>query len=362
MADLRVELCGIELANPLIVSSGPLTYGAQGIRRCFEAGASAAVTKTLSRVAAENPTPHITDLGKGTMLNTEKWADLGVEQWMEVEFPALRDADGVVIASMGHTVDVVEEIAPIVAQAEAVKMIEVVSYVASDMVRMVEAVKRLSGLPVLAKMSPNWPDVVEIADACVAAGADGITAADSLGPTLHVDIETAMPALESDYGHAWMSGAAIRPVIARIVADICRRHPDIPVVATGGVSNAKDVVEMFMLGASAVGVHTAPMLRGIGWFGKTSNGLSRWLDGHGYASITATKGLAQPNLVEGEDKRPLVFRYDPDTCTECVRCVVVCAYEARQLDNKVMDLDEDACRSCGLCVAVCPTGALTATK
>lgn len=364
MVNLQVNVCGVELHNPLIVSSGPLTYGAQGIRRCLEAGAAAAVTKTLRTEPAENPTPHIVDVGKGTMLNTEKWADLSVEQWISEEFPALRDAPGVIIASVGHTLEEAEAIIPQLARmGEPIRLLELVSYRAVDMAPMVAAAKRLSDFPVLAKMSPNWPNLLEVVEACVAAGVDGFTAADSLGPTLHIDIERARPALSGDYGYAWMSGTAIKPLTVRIVADICRRHPELPVVATGGITTAEDVIEMLMVGATAVGAHTAPMLRGISWFEKTASKVSRWLEAHGYTSPADVRGAALPHLVEGEDKAPLQFAFDPEKCTECGRCVTVCAYEARHLEEgKVMLLNRDACRSCGLCVSVCPTAALTADK
>ena len=332
------------------------------MQRCFAAGAAAAVTKTIRAEAAVNPVPHIGALGKGSMLNTEKWSDLSAEQWVHGEFPALVNADGVVIASLGHTVADIQAVGEMVLRAPSIRMVELVSYVAADMAPMVRLVKQMTDLPVLAKMSPNWPDVVEIAAACVEAGVDGITAADSLGPTLHIDIETARPIVDGEHGHAWMSGAFIRPVIARIVADICRRFPDLPVVATGGISSAADVVEMSMLGATCAGVHTAPMLQGLKWLEKTRKALAKWLDDHGYSSLAATRGLALPHLPPAEDHTLLVFGYEPELCTECDRCVVVCPYAARELAEKRMALDETLCRSCGLCVSVCPTGALTAGK
>jgi len=358
MADLSIELCGVELANPFIVSSGPLCYGAAGIKRCFAAGAAACVTKTISRQAAVNPTPHMVSLGKGALLNTEKWADLSGEQWIDVELPQLRDAGGVVIASMGHTVQEVEALARPVA-ATGVSLIEVVSYRAEDMAPMVAAAKRLSGLPVLAKIGPTWPDLMSIVDACVAAGADGISAADSWGPALHIDIEQARPALGGYLGYAWLSGSAILSLTLRIVADICRRHRRLPVVATGGVTDAKDTVEMMMGGAAAIGVHTAPLLQGLPWLNKVNQGLAHWLDKHGHDSPAAIRGLALPALQETEDSTPLNFRYEREKCTDCMRCVTVCAYSARALADGVMRLDRSACRSCGLCSSICPTAALT---
>lgn len=181
MADLRVELCGVELTNPVIASSGPLCFNAGGMRRCFDAGAAAAVTKTIAPVPAVNPVPHIMDVGRGMLLNTEKWADLSVDQWVNEEFPALHNASGVVIASLGHSASAVEALAQRVARVDAVKLLEVTSYYASDMAPMVRAVKRVTDLPVLIKACADWPDFYGVIDDCVAAGVDGITAGDALG-------------------------------------------------------------------------------------------------------------------------------------------------------------------------------------
>ena len=76
MGELGVELCGIRLANPLILASGPLSWNAVGIRAAFDAGAAAVVTKTIRPEATQNPVPHMLALGRGSMLNTEGWSDL----------------------------------------------------------------------------------------------------------------------------------------------------------------------------------------------------------------------------------------------------------------------------------------------
>jgi dihydroorotate dehydrogenase (fumarate) len=116
---------------------------------------------------------------------------------------------------------------------------------------------------------------------------------------------------------------------------------------------------MVMAGATAVGVHTAPLLQGLDWFGKTLARLERWLDDRGYAGLDELRGLVLPHLREPASHAPLAFAFDAETCTQCGRCVTVCAYGARCLTLRGgMLLDEGLCRSCGLCVTVCPTGAL----
>jgi dihydroorotate dehydrogenase (fumarate) len=142
------------------------------------------------------------------------------------------------------------------------------------------------------------------------------------------------------------------------VAEICLQH-DVPVVGTGGVARAEDVVEMVMAGATGVGVHTAPLLRGLGWFQKTARQVEGWLDERGWDQLAALRGLALPHLAREPSTSPLVFAFSPESCTQCERCVTVCAYQARELTSDGrMHLDETRCRSCGLCASVCPTGAL----
>jgi dihydroorotate dehydrogenase/NAD-dependent dihydropyrimidine dehydrogenase PreA subunit len=400
MADLSVTLCGLKLKNPLILSSGPLSWNAEGIQAAFAAGAAAVVTKTIRPQATVNPVPHIAAVGHRSLLNTEGWSDLPARQWIERELPALAHRDGVLIASAGHTRHDVEQLAGPLAQA-GVDMLEVVSYKAEDAARMVVAAKSAVSIPVLVKVSANWPSLVDVVDACLRAGADGITAIDSVGPALRLDVRSGRPLLGS---FAWLSGAAILPIALWSVAAtasrpvfgeaatasrplsgeaatasrplfgeaatasrplfgeaaIGLRHP-VPVVGTGGVARPEDIVEMVMAGASAVGVHTAPLLEGLDWFGKTLTKLERWLDDHGHSRLADLRGMALPYLQEAVSHTPLTFAFDSATWTQCGRCVSVCAYRARQLvPGPGMVLDRQRCRSCGLCVSVCPTGALQA--
>lgn len=362
MADLTVNLCGIALKNPFVLASGPLSWSAMGIQAAYAAGAAAAVTKTIRPEATINPVPHIASPGPGgSLLNTEGWSDFTAEEWLAREFPRLAARDGVLIASLGHTAPEVEALAGPVARAGA-DMLELVSYRAEDAAPMVAAAKERVSIPVLIKVSANWPNLTEVVAACMEAGVDGVTAIDSIGPALRVDVEAGRPVLGA---YAWLSGEAIRPIALRAVADVCLHHA-VPVVGTGGVGRAKDAVEMVMAGATAVGVHSAPLLWGLDWFGKTAGRLSRWLDERGHVRLADLRGRALADLrasishaAAPERAAPLAFAFDGDRCSACGRCVTVCAYAARRLtlDGEMM-LDAAACRSCGLCVTVCPTGAL----
>ncbi|MCL7453024.1 MAG: 4Fe-4S binding protein [Anaerolineae bacterium] len=355
MADLSVDLCGLELPNPFVLASGPLTWNAGAIQAAFAGGAAAVVTKTIRPEATINPVPHIADAGRGSLLNTEGWSDLTAEEWIERELPALRERHGgVLIASLGHTPQEVAEIVAPVAGAGP-DLLELVSYRAEDAAPMVAVAKEKASLPVLIKVSANWPDLLDVVKACLQAGADGVTAIDSIGPTLRIDVETGQPLLGS---FAWLSGRSILPISLRVVAQIAQEH-GVPVVGTGGVAQAEDAVEMVMAGATAVGVHSTPLLQGLGWFEKTLARLDRWLEKQGHSRLADLRGLALPHLQVAMPHTPLAFTFDPDLCTRCGRCVTVCGYGARQLTDEIeMLVDEELCRSCGLCVTVCAPGAL----
>lgn len=354
MAQLDVDLCGIRLRNPFVLASGPLSWNAAAIRAAFAAGAAAVVTKTIRPEATVNPVPHIARSGRRSMLNTEGWSGLPARQWIEEELPSLVDRDGVIIASTGHTP---AEVARLASQLEAtgVDILELVSYEARSMALMVAEAKETVTIPVLVKVSANWPNLQDTVEECLLAGADGFTAIDSIGPALEIDVETGRPRLGSS---AWLSGEAIRPLAVQAVAGIRLRH-DVPVVGTGGVVGAEDAIEMIMAGAAAVGVHTAPLLQGLGWFQEAVQRLERWLDERNVARLSDLCGAALPHLQEAPSYEALSFTFDPELCTACERCVTVCAYAARTLTSgKDMLLDQSLCRSCGLCVSVCPTGAL----
>lgn len=355
MPDLTVTLCGLALRNPLVLASGPLSWNAAAIRQALAAGAAAVVTKTIRPAATVNPAPHIALAGPGNLLNTEGWSDLPADQWLERELPALADREGVLIVSTGHTPAEVAQLAGPLAAAGA-DALELVSYRPEDAAPMVLAAKGSVGIPVLVKVNANWPNLVDVVGACLAAGADGVTASDSLGPALRVDVEAGRPRLGA---FAWLSGRAILPLTLRAVAEICLRH-DVAVVGTGGVSRAEDVVEMVMAGATAVGAVTAPLLMGLDWFGQTLAHLERWLAERGHARLADLRGLVLPHLREPMPSAgPLAFTFNAPTCNRCGRCVTVCAYQARRLlPDGAMTLDPARCRSCGLCVAVCPTSAL----
>jgi dihydroorotate dehydrogenase (fumarate) len=356
MANLATTLCGLELRNPLVLASGPLSFDGEALGRAHRAGAGAVVTKTIRREAARNPVPHMARLRTG-LLNSEKWSDLPAVAWTERELPRAKELGATVIASVALQGRDARDIIPLLVAAGA-DALEVCSYEAEDVVPMVrDAVAAAHHVPVLAKVSANWPDVAAVAAACCAAGAAGITAIDSVGPALRIDVRRRAPLL--DGGFAWVSGEAIFPIALRVVAQVSLRTR-VPVVGTGGVQGADACVEMLMAGATAVGLCSHPIQRGLDAFATLERDLSARLDELGYESVDDARGAALDGLrdsidaPQGSATRPQ-FAWAEAACTRCDLCVRVCAYRARRSPEETPAAE---CRFCGLCASVCPTGAL----
>lgn len=356
IVSIEIDLFGIKLQSPFILGSGPLSYGARGLIRAHKAGVGAVVTKTIRDEPAVNPFPHMAVTGKDSMINAEEWTDIPGSQWVEKEIPEAKEAGVVIIASIGHTSVEVENWVGKVDRAGA-DIIELVSYKRETILPMLKKAKSLTGKPILVKISPNWFDSVGIALEALAAGADGITAIDSIGPVLRIDITTGKPLVGGNRGFGWLTGSAIKPIALRYVAEISSAA-DKPVVGLGGVTRAEDAVEMLMAGAKAVGICTAPIVKGVEYIGKLNQKLEKLITDLGYNNPGEISGLSHTYLNSEANNKKFNFIFDADSCTECMACVKACSYEARTLENKIMSLDSKICRYCGLCYSVCPTGAL----
>lgn len=367
-ADIRINYCGYQLQSPYILTSGPLCYGAEGMIKGHKAGCGAVVTKTIRLEAAVNPVHHMGTMNQDSLINCEKWADSDRLRWYEKEIPETVAAGAVVIASVGHTPREAKAIVEDVARAGA-HMIELVSYTEDTLIPMLDYTKEHVDIPVICKLSANWPDPVKTARLCLAHGADGICAIDSIGPTLKIDIRKARPELMSANGYGWITGGAIKPISLRINSEIARGNPGLQnLYASGGCMKAEDAIEFLMAGAMGVGVCTAGILRGVEYVEKMCYDLSRVLKELGYSSVQEACGVALANFPKKEYVSRLDFRFQPykedgsKKCISCRKCETVCCYDARTLDFPDMKVEEEKCRNCGLCIDVCPTGALSGRR
>jgi len=152
----------------------------------------------------------------------------------------------------------------------------------------VEKVKATVNKPVILKLTPNVASIADIAVAGVKAGADAITAINTVR-AMKIDIETAQPVLANKIGG--LSGPAIKPVAVRCVYEICEAV-DVPVIGCGGVTSWQDAVEFMLAGASAVQIGTAIAWKNLGMFNSVTRGIDRYLRRKGFRSVKEIVGLS----------------------------------------------------------------------
>jgi dihydroorotate dehydrogenase (NAD+) catalytic subunit len=149
------------------------------------------------------------------------------------------------------------------------------------------AVKSATDTPITVKLSPNTPDLVQIALSVVHAGADALTAVNTLGPGMVIDLESGRPVLANRVGG--VSGPAMRPIAVRCVYDLARTV-NVPIIGTGGVSSGRDALEMIMAGATLVGVGSAVYECGPEAFGAIRQEMEEWMASHGVRRLDEIRG------------------------------------------------------------------------
>ena len=263
MGRLSVNLCGIELDNPVIPASGTFGFGYEFAElydiNCLGTFSFKGTTKDAR---FGNPTPRIAECPSG-MINAVGLQNPGVEKVISNELPKLKKCfhKPVMANVSGFSVDDYAYTCEKLDKEEQVGWLEVnvscpnvhgggMSFgtdpnAAAEVTR---AVKSVTEKPVIVKLSPNVTDIVAIAKACEEAGADGISLINTmLG--MRIDLNKRQPVIKNKMGG--FSGSAIFPVAVRMVYQVSHAVK-IPVVGMGGVSSAEDVVEMMMAGATAV--------------------------------------------------------------------------------------------------------------
>jgi len=302
--DLSTTLCGVRLPNPTVLASGILGLSHAVLARVARAGAGGVTTKSCSlKPRPGYPNPTILDWGPG-LINAVGLSNPGVEVMVEeiraareqlapLEVPIIASIFAETIYDFGTMARFISEAEPDLIEVNIScpniddryrHMFAADTYVVAQVTR---RVKQNTDIPVLVKLSPNVTDVAEIAQAAIKAGADGITAINSLGPGLILDIETCRPVLA--HGTGGVSGPAMRPIAVRCVRDICRAV-DVPVVAVGGVTSGRDAVEMILVGATAIGIGSA--VQGMEVFQQVCDGLQDYMERHGYGDLESFRGRA----------------------------------------------------------------------
>jgi dihydroorotate dehydrogenase (NAD+) catalytic subunit len=297
--NLGVRIGALDLKNPIIAASGCFGYGTEYADVVDLSSLGGIAVKGLFMSEREgHPPPRIVETPAG-MLNAIGLQGIGVHRFVDEKLPELRERRAVVIVNIcGTTLDEYVDVARVLTEAEGVAAIELniscpnikaggITFGCSltgtgDVVR---AVKRVTHLPVIPKLTPNVTDVASFARAAEDAGAVAVSLVNTF-LAMAIDVETRRPKLSNIVGG--LSGPAIRPIAVRMVYE-CHRAVRIPIIGMGGIATAEDVVEFLLAGASAVQVGTANFVDPFIW-PKLISGLEAYGSRHGVASVADLVG------------------------------------------------------------------------
>lgn len=395
MNKLKIKKQGITYPNPFLLASSPITRTAEMISRGFKAGWGGAVLKTIclcpetmidvsQRIYGYKNNSSLVGLN-----NIELISNRPVEIWVKEinelknEFP-----DRIIVASImaeGERLQEWQELTEILQEAGADvielnlscpngvterRMGSFISEIPDLCGKITESVKKVSKVPVWAKLSPNVTDISFLASVCLQTGADGITAINTLKGFAGIDIENLQPKLNiggiSTYGG--FSGKIAKPFALKAVSEIATDH-NCYISATGGISNWQDAVEFMLLGASSLQICTEVMLNGYNIITPLLEGLENYLERHSHSSLDSLIG-AELQKIDGYSNLDKNIKYhaniNNESCCKCGKCFVSCTDGGHQAINKengeIYSVSHDKCVGCGLCQYVCPVNAILMTS
>src|ERR1700720_3932496 len=287
--DLSVQIGGLTLKNPLIAASGCFGYGVEYADTVDLASLGGVAVKGLFLTAREgHPPPRIVETPAG-MLNAIGLQGIGVHRFIDEKLPELRGRGATVIVNIcGTSIDEYVEVARILSDAPGVAAIELniscpnikeggITFGCSltGTFAVVSAVRKVTRLPVIPKLTPNVTDVASFARAAEDAGSDAVSLVNTF-LAMVIDVETRRPKLSNIVGG--LSGPAIRPIAVRMVYE-CRQAVRIPILGIGGIADARDALEFMIAGASAVQGGAGELLGSFLW-PKLLDGIRQYMVRH----------------------------------------------------------------------------------
>jgi dihydroorotate dehydrogenase (NAD+) catalytic subunit len=307
--DLSVQIGSLKLTNPVIAASGCFGYGVEYAHIVDLSLLGGVAVKGLFLTEREgHPPERIVETPAG-MLNAIGLQGIGVHRFISEKLPELRDRRATVIVNIcGSTLEEYVDLARILSDADGVAALELniscpnikeggITFGCSltGTFDVVSAVRKVTRLPVIPKLTPNVTDVASFARASEEAGADAVSLVNTfLG--MAIDVESRRPKLSNIVGG--LSGPAIRPIAVRMVYE-CRRAVKIPIIGMGGIASATDVLEFLIAGATAVQVGTANFVDPFIWT-KLLDGLRDYLQRHAVAHVSDLTGTIDTTAREKE--------------------------------------------------------------
>lgn len=303
MANLSVKFCGVTFPNPLILPSGIITEIPEH-KKAFENGAGGITAKSLTVEKREGYSlPRIIKFDHG-FLNAVGFRGPGIRKGKEQVKELMKNVKIPVIASIFSTrlkeikvlaAEISEVNPPLVeldiscphVEDEYGKSLAMGEKTAHEAT--IAAKEELGKIPLICKLSSNTPNIDMVAKACEEAGANAISAINTVGPGMVIDIKTKKPVLGNKRGG--VSGPAIKPIAIRCIYDIYEAVK-IPIIGIGGMSTWQDTVEMTMAGATLVGVGSATYTKGMKVFEEIKRGLVEYMEKENIKSLKELIGIA----------------------------------------------------------------------
>lgn len=384
--DLSINYLGVNCMNPFFLSSSPVGSNYDMVAKCFETGWGGVFYKTIGIFVADECSPRFDQTNKEGLpwlgfKNMEQISDKPTEENFENIMKLKRDyPDHVIVASiMGSNEEEWKELAKMCDQAGA-DLIEgnfscpqMTSHaMGSDVGTNPELVKSYSQAvasvtktPFIAKMTPNITNMEIPALAALEGGALGISAINTIKSITNLDFEnmTAMPVVDGKSSISGYSGAAVRPIALRFIAQLMQneRISKSEISGIGGIETWKDCIEFLLLGCRNIQVTTAVMQYGYRIVEDMISGVSHFMDEHGYNKLDDFIGTALPNIIPAEELNrdfKLLPNFDDEKCIGCGRCYISCYDGGHQAidwnEEKRRPELNDNCVGCHLCLNVCP--------
>lgn len=289
---LNTELCGIKLKNPTVLASGFLGTSVELMQRVADNGAGAVTTKSIGPVERDgHNNPTVVEIGNGLYnavgLPTPGYLNMDEElkAWKNLKVPLIASIYGSSVEDYVKIAKHLQKYKPAIIELniscpnKADGMVFAKDENLSK--ELVKAVKKVSSIPIMPKMTPNCGNTADIAASCEEAGADAICAINTVQKEiLHPELKKPLLA----YGRGGISGPAIKKMALEKVREI-KAHVNIPILGVGGITYGRDAVEMLKAGAAAVGIGSAVYSRGIGVFKKINNEIKAIMKKQGYKSV-----------------------------------------------------------------------------
>jgi dihydroorotate dehydrogenase (NAD+) catalytic subunit len=298
-ADLSVQIAGVKFSNPVLVASGTFGYGEDYGALLELSKLGGIITKSITLNPREGNAPPRTVETPSGMLNAIGLANIGVDRFIQEKLPFLRKQKTRVIVNVaGSTVQEYVEVVKKLSRCEGIDMLEInISCPNVEEGGMafgsrcemahscIKQVKRYSPFPIIAKLSPNVTNIVEIACAVEKAGADAISLINTL-VGMAIDVEKRRPILGNVTGG--LSGPAIKPVALAMVWKVAKAV-EVPVIGIGGIMSTQDALEFFLAGACLIQIGTGNFVDPQTSI-KIVNGLNGYLKEKGIKRITDLVG------------------------------------------------------------------------